>query len=145
MGVAVRRLFLYEAEFGLTVLRFSTIVFAVFIGFVFVVTGWSVAGRLRHDAVAVVTVGALFTLVAVNVVNPEELVAERNIDRFGGTDQLDIDYLVDNLGADALPAMLADPAVAARICTQPPAVDDRAIVFNWSRARAAEALAAACR
>lgn len=144
VGVAVRRLFLYEAEFGLTVLRFSTIVFALFIGFVFVVTGLSIAGRLRHDAIAVVMLGALATLVAVNLANPERIIAARNIDRFGGTSELDITYLVDNLGADALPAMLDDPAVAARLCARPPAIDDRVIVFNWSRARAADAVAAAC-
>lgn len=144
VGVAVRRLFLYEAEFGLTVLRFSTIVVALFIGFVFVVTGLSIAGRLRHDAIAVVTLGALATLVAVNLANPERIIAARNIDRFGGTAELDITYLVDNLGADALPAMLDDPAVAAHLCARPPAIDDRVVVFNWSRARAADALATAC-
>ncbi|MEZ5246392.1 MAG: DUF4173 domain-containing protein [Acidimicrobiales bacterium] len=142
VGVAIRRLFLYEAEYGLTVLRFSTIVFALFIGFVFIVTGLSIVGRLRHDAAAVVMIGALATLLAVNVANPERIIAERNIARFGGTDQLDIDYLVDHLGADALPTMLADPAVAARVCGRH--VDDRLIVFNWSRVRAAAALADAC-
>ena len=125
-------------------LRFSTIVAALFIGFVFVVTGLSIAGRLRHDAVAVVLAGALVTLVAVNVANPERIVAERNIDRFGGTGRLDVDYLVDHLGADALPAMLTEPVVAARLCATRSEIDDRPIVFNWSRARAADAHSTAC-
>ncbi len=144
VAVAVRRLFLYEAEFGLTMLRLSTIVFAVFIGFVFVVTGLSITGRLRGDAVGVVVFGALLTLTAVTVANPERIIAERNIQRFGGTAQLDVDYLVERLGADALPAMLTDPTVAATLCAAPPAIDDRTIVFNWSRREAADALAAAC-
>ena len=144
VGVAVRRLFLYEAELGLTMLRFSTIVFALFIGFVFVVCGLWIAGRLRSDAVDIVLVGALVTIIAVNLVNPERLVAQRNIDRFGGTEQLDIDYLVDNLGADAYPAMVGDDRVAARMCSLGLTVDDRPVVFNWSRFRAADALDSTC-
>ena len=139
VAVAVRRLFLYEAAFGLTILRFSTIVFAGFIGFVFVVAGLSIAGRLRHDPVAVVLVGALVTLVAVNLANPERIIAERNIARFGGTERLDVDYLVDRLGADAVPTMLTDAAVAARLCTAGGEFDDRTVVFNWGRVRAADA------
>lgn len=144
VAVAIRRLFLYEAEFGLTLLRVGTIVFALFVGFVFIVIGLSITGHLRHDVVAVVATGALVTLLAVNVANPERIVASRNIERFGGTDQLDVDYLVENLGADAMPAMLEDPVVAARLCALAPAVDDRTVSFNWSRARAADALAGRC-
>jgi len=142
--VAIRRLFLYEAEFGLTMLRLSTILFAAFIGFVFVLTGLSIAGRLGREPIELALAGALVLLLGSNIANPEAIVAERNIERFGGTSELDVSYLVLNLGTDALPAMLSDPAVSSVLCAAPPEIDDRAIVFNWSRDRAADALADAC-
>jgi len=144
VGVAIRRLFLYEAELGLTMLRLSTIIFAGFIGFVFVVTGLSIAGRLRRGPLEVVLAGALILLMGFNIANPEQIVAERNIDRFGGTELLDVSYLVNNLGSDAVPTMLTDPAVARALCAENHDVDDRVIVFNWSRSRAADAYADTC-
>ena len=144
VAIAIRRLFLYEAEFGLTMLRLYTIVFAAFIGVVFVIMGLSRAGRLRSSPVTAVLAVGLSVLLAVNLANPERLVAERNINRFGGTAELDIDYLVDSLGADAIPAVLADPGATAVLCHRRPSIDNREITFNLGRARAANALASVC-
>ena len=52
---------------------------------------------------------------------------------------LDVDYLVDRLGADAVPTMLTDAAVAARLCAAGGGFDDRTVVVNWGRVRAADA------
>ncbi|MFT5202282.1 MAG: two-component system sensor histidine kinase BaeS [Candidatus Aldehydirespiratoraceae bacterium] len=138
VAVAIRRLFLYEAEFGLTMLRFSTIIFAGFIGFVFVVTGLWLSDRLHRSPVAVVLAGALVLLVAVNIANPEALVAQRNIDRFGGTDELDINYLVTQLGPDAYPTIASDPAAREVFCLRDRPVDDRLLTFNLGRQQAAD-------
>ncbi len=137
VAVAIRRLFLYESEFGLTMLRFSTIVFAAWIGVVFVLCGLKLARRLRPEFPASVLVSAFLVLMTTNFVNPEALVASRNIDRFGGTDRLDIDYLIDNLGADAMPTIISDPDARSHLCLTVTRPDDRPAVFNLARDRAA--------
>lgn len=144
VGVAIRRLTLYEAAQGLTMLRLTTMVFASFIGFVFVVVGLHLAGRLRPHPTGVITVGALVVLLGLDLLNPEAVVANRNISRFGGTALFDVDYHVGQLGADAIPAMLTDPQIAAALCARQPEIDDRAVVFNHGRSEAAAALRAAC-
>jgi len=145
VAVAIRRLFLYEAAFGLTMLRLYTIVFAAFIGVVFVIVGLTRARRLRTNPITAVLAVGLAILLAVNLANPERVVADRNIERFGGTPALDIEYLVNSLGVDAIPAILTDPDAADVLCRQRPAIDDRAITFNLGRSRAADALVAVCR
>lgn len=144
VGVAIRRLFLYEAEFGLTMLRLYTIVFAAFIGVVFLVVGAHLLGRLRHHPVGVIAVVAFGLLVAMNLVNPEAVVAQRNLDRFAATAELDVEFLVDRLGADAIPTIVADPSARAVLCARRIVIDDRVLVFNWGRAEAARALDEAC-
>ncbi|MDW3219840.1 MAG: DUF4173 domain-containing protein [Acidimicrobiales bacterium] len=144
VGVAIRRLFLYEAEFGLTMLRLYTIVFAAFIGVVFLVVAAHLQGRLRHHPVGVVAGVALTLLLAMNLVNPEALVARRNLDRFAETDQLDVAYLVDHLGVDAIPTILDDPTARAEVCARAVTIDDRVMVFNWGRVDAARAIDDAC-
>lgn len=144
VGVAVRRLFLYEAEFGLTMLRLYTIVFAAFIGVVFLVVGAHLEGRLRRHPVGVVAAIAFTLLIAMNLVNPEALVAQRNLDRFAATNELDVEYLVEQLGADAIPTIVTDPSARAALCARRIVIDDRVLVFNWGRVDAARALDDAC-
>jgi len=144
VAVAIRRLFLYESEFGLTMLRFSTIVFAAWIGIVFVLCGLKLANRLGADLTNSVMVSAFLVLMAVNLANPESLVASRNIDRFGGTGQLDIDYLLDSLGPDALPTILPDAETRGLACEFLPRPDDRVLVFNLSRISAASSYDSHC-
>jgi len=145
VAVAIRRLFLYESEFGLTMLRFSTIVFAAWIGIVFVLCGLKLAKRLGPDFTNSVMVSAFLVLMAVNVANPESIVASRNIDRFGGTGKLDVDYLLDNLGTDALPTILSAAETRGPACEFLPRPDDRVLVFNLSRNSAAAAYDSHCR
>ncbi len=144
VGVAIRRLTLYEAAQGLTMLRLTTMVFAAFIGFVFVVVGVHLAGRLRAHPTGVITIGALVVLLGLDLLNPEAVVADRNISRFASTGYLDVEYHVDQLGADAIPTMLTNPAIAAVLCARQPEIDDRIVVFNHGRSEAASALRAAC-
>ncbi len=144
VAVAIRRLFLYESEFGLTMLRFSTIVFAGWIGIVFVLCGLKLANRLGPDFTNSVMVSAFLVLMTVNVANPESLVASRNIDRFGGTGQLDVEYLLESLGDDALPTILSNAETRGPACARLSRPDDRLLVFNLSR-RSAAAYDSHCR
>ncbi|MEM7141224.1 MAG: DUF4173 domain-containing protein [Actinomycetota bacterium] len=140
VAVAIRRLFLYETEFGLTMLRLYTIVFAGFIGAVFLVVGLALRGVSRVHPLTTVAAIGFGVLITMNLANPEAIVAERNIDRFGGTDALDIDYLTEHLGNDAIPTLMGDATVAAALCATEPMVDDRLAVYNHSRAAAVRAL-----
>jgi hypothetical protein len=82
VAVALRRLALYEDAFGLTMLRLYSMVFAVWIGAVFVLLGCRLAGlgaprQWLMPAAAAVGLAMLFVL---NVMNPEAYVARRSND-----------------------------------------------------------------
>lgn len=154
VGVALRRLGLYEQAYGLTVLRLFAVLFAVWIGGVFVLLGLSIAGVGRGRAWFVpAAVGfALAGLLVVNVANPEALIVRRNVERLAGTERFDA-WTLGRLSDDAVPALVdALPSL-------PP--DDAAIVLeavcagerrptggfwaaNASRAAAADARRAVC-
>jgi hypothetical protein len=83
-------------------------VFAVWIGGVFVLLGVSLTGRVRPDKAWFVPASlalAVVMLLAVDVANPEATIVRRNVDRFAGTDDLDVHHLV-GLSDDAVPALL---------------------------------------
>lgn len=153
--VAIRRLALYEQAYGLTMLRFASMLFAVWIGVVFVLVG--VAVLRRHDrrqwlvpVAAALAIGGLFAL---NVVNAEALVVHRNVDRFATNEErFDAAYL-SGLSADAVPALLdalprLAPENAARVreavCQGERHAPGGVFGFNASRDRAVEARQRAC-
>jgi hypothetical protein len=111
LASAFRRVWLYEAAYGFTTARLFAQVYmlGVAAGLLLLareVVGGFDAGRLfrRSAAVAVVLfIGLLYW-------NHEGWIARRNIERFATTGQLDIDYLMRDLSADALPAMAAGMA-----------------------------------
>ncbi len=144
VAIAVRRLLLYEQAFGLTMLRLYTIIFALWIGVVFVLTGFYLVNRLRPEHLTAVLASAFFTLLAVNIVNPEALVAERNISRFSSGQHVDVRYLVDELGPDAVPTVLGYRKALPALCAEYGRPDDRLLHFNWSRIRAKGALDDVC-
>ncbi len=106
---SVRRLWLYEQAYGLTILRFASLVFALWIGGVFVLLGGALVGRNRTGSIAWFVPASLalglVALLVVNLANPESVIVERNVERFGATDRLDVDYLV-GLSDDAVPALV---------------------------------------
>jgi hypothetical protein len=124
--VALRRLALYQAAFGLTMLRLYSSVFALWVGVVVVLAGVAIAGVGRRRAwFPAATAGAgLVLLLALNVVNPEAVVARHNVARAARTQRVDPAYL-GQLSDDAVPilvdglARLPEPArtqVLAAVC-----------------------------
>ena len=106
VAVAVQRLGLYEEAFGATMLRLACTAFAWWLGAVFVLVGIRLAGvggSHRWLTAAVVT-SAVAALVAWNVVNPEPLVVERNLEHLARSGELDTEYLWQ-LSDDAVPSM----------------------------------------
>ncbi len=144
VGVAIRRLFLYEASFGLTMLRLFTIVFAVWIGVVFLLTSAHLHDRLPVEHLTAILTTAFVALVAMNVANPEAIVAERNIERFAGTGKLDVQYLTSELGPDAVPVLVKNKEALRSACDRSGRPDNQRLHYNHSRIQAFELLDAAC-
>jgi len=123
---AFHRLALYEHAFGLTMLRLSCQVFAVWIIAVFALLAASLLGVFRRrcwfvgSALAV----GLLTLLAFNAMNPEAVVARSGLRRGA---RADVQYL-STLSDDAVPAIAGHlgglsssdaSSYAASICSRP--------------------------
>jgi hypothetical protein len=155
VGVALRRLGLYQDAYGLTMLRLYSSVFAVWIGLVLVLAGAAVAGFGRGRAWFPAAAGAagLTLLFGLNVVNPEAMVARHNIDRAVRTLKVDPRYLAE-LSDDAVPELVAglprlpEPAraeVLASVCDASQSPDGGWAGTNTSRRRAVDARRQVCR
>jgi two-component system sensor histidine kinase BaeS len=155
----VRRLNLYEDAFGLTMLRLYSELFSYWIGAVFLFLGAALAGVGRGRGWLVGAAGAagLALLLALNVVNPEAVVAG---DQLAGTRQVqrtDVAY-VASLSEDAIPTVAArlpnlDPAtradLRARLCAAeadavPPSRFTGWAAWNLGRERAERAITRVC-
>jgi Domain of unknown function (DUF4173) len=145
MASAVERMRLYTDAYGLTQLRLYTLAFMLALGVVF---AWMLVTLLRDRHRAFMSGAFAVGLVAVaalNVVNPDALIARINLDRhLDERKQLDSSYLA-GLSADATPTVLArldelEPD-ARRFLRSSLAGDSHGWrTWNWSRARAGNAL-----
>jgi len=101
---ALSRLHLYEEAFGFTRLRLFMNAFETWLGvLVLLVLLAGIRLRARWLAGSVVaTAGA--ALLVLGAVNPDQFVADRNVDRYLATGKLDVGYL-QALSADAVPAV----------------------------------------
>jgi uncharacterized protein DUF4153 len=130
LASALYRMRLYTVEFGLTQLRFYT---TAFMGWLVLVLGWFAAtvlrGRRPRFAPGAVAAAALM-LVALNLLNPDALIARTNLARAAAGREVDADYIAA-LSADALPTIRVSVATLpiAERCALQRAVQDR-----WSRA-----------
>jgi hypothetical protein len=125
VGVALRRLHLYEHAFGLTMLRLYSSLFALWLGAVFLLLGaWLARPRARHGLLPAAVGLGLAMLLALNLVNPEAQLVKRNAARA----EVDLAYLA-TLSDDAVPALakvlprLPEPARTAaleRLCSSGP-------------------------
>ncbi|MFC8382948.1 DUF4153 domain-containing protein [Nocardia sp. NPDC057272] len=135
---ALGRMWTYQQAYGFTVLRLLVTTCELWVGLVYVLVLAAIA-RLHWSWVPRAAIGtALATLIALAVINPEYLVAERNIDRWQTSGRLDADYL-SGLSPDILPAL--DPLPAhLRTQIETPVVDDldpdHWWSWNWSRSSA---------
>lgn len=103
---AVQRLALYERAFGLTMPRLLATAVCVWMGLALLALGVWVAGVAghRHWFWAVTGVVGLAILLALNMINAEALVVERNVARTASTGDADALDLW-GLGDDAAPAL----------------------------------------
>jgi hypothetical protein len=102
---ALQRMYLYTSEFGLTELRLYTTVFMLWISVVLI---WFVLTVMRshRDRFAFGALIAGFAaILAINVMNPDALIAKTNIDRLQEGKRFDPYYLT-TLSADAIPVIV---------------------------------------
>jgi hypothetical protein len=109
LASALHRLRLYEDVYGLTRPRLLAEAFALWLGALFALVlaagAWkSVRAQVPRVALAVTAGG----LVAFSVANPDRLIAERNVERWRTTGELDRYYLA-TLSADAVPVLVELP------------------------------------
>lgn len=103
MASAFKRLWLYEEAYGFTVLRFYSHAFTVVLAVVFVLLLYKVLKDGRENVFAFrVFITVVLALAALNLCNPDALIARRNVDRFAATGKLDAYYLA-SLSDDAVP------------------------------------------
>src|ERR671930_113438 len=101
MASALQRMRLYQREYGLTELRIYATGVILWLGCVFVLLAATVLrARPRGFATGAVVAGFVATL-ALNVLNPDALIARTNLDR----PKIDVAY-VSRLSADAVPTLL---------------------------------------
>jgi hypothetical protein len=160
--VSIVRLQTYRNVFGLTMLRFSTTVFAAWLGVVIVMIVVAlVRTRWEPRLVAAVVVSAYATLLVTNIANPEAMVARENIDRIDWASgetrsrdgaEFDSAYLGTQLSDDAIPALVEHldelpaeqrNALLLRLCSERDGTD-HGWSWNLSRADAANALSGLC-
>ncbi|MFR9751497.1 DUF4153 domain-containing protein [Nocardia sp. 004] len=150
---ALHRMWTYQQAYGFTVLRLLVEVFELWIGLVYLLVLAALV-RLRRTWVPRAAVGAAAaTLLGLALVNPERLIAERNIDRWlSGTtvelgtgsstreikQDLDIDYL-STLSPDALPAVerLPEPQRGIIAAAIRAGLGDEGSWQSWNRSRSA--------
>ncbi|ALI29121.1 hypothetical protein XA26_53290 [Mycolicibacterium fortuitum] len=129
---SIHRMWLYQQAYGFSTERLMVITTEVWLGVVFVlvaIAGIRMTGRWLPRAVLVAGALALLGLAALN---PERLIADRNIDRFEQTGALDAEYL-SGLSSDIDPALARLPE-HVRSCVQSHrAQSDPWYQFNLSR------------
>jgi hypothetical protein len=132
---AIHRMWVYQQAYGFSTERLMVITVEVWLGVVFMLVA---AAGIRMSAQwlsrAVLVAGAL-ALLLLAALNPERLIADRNIDRFEQTGQLDADYL-SRLSADIDPALHRLPESVRACVTDGHSERDPWYLFNLSRSRA---------
>jgi len=103
---SIVKLAIYADRFGLTMLRLYTMIFAVWLALVAVLTCAALVRRSgRWLAITLLTSVAVGVFAMIGV-DPEALVARHNIERARSSGELDVDYLA-TLSLDARPAILS--------------------------------------
>ena len=127
---ALQRMYLYQQEFGLTELRLYTTIFMVWIS---VVLLWFVLTVLRakRDRFAFGALLAGFAAIfAINIMNPDALIANTNIDRMEDGKRFDAYYLT-TLSADAVPVLVESLPEIGDIRLWKDYTVEQAVVDRW--------------
>src|SRR5262249_10933126 len=104
MASALQRMRLYQREYGLTELRLYATGLIIWLGFVFVWLAATVVRARPRLFVSGALVSGFVATLALNIANPDALIARTNLDR----PRVDVASLA-HLSGDAVPALLGRP------------------------------------
>lgn len=105
MASALLRMQLYVEYFGLTTDRLYATAFMGWLAVVFLAMALTVLRGWTRPFAAMTLLSALLTLITLNAINPDKLVARVNLGRAPGTRTVDYVYLA-RLGGDAAPLVV---------------------------------------
>jgi hypothetical protein len=106
MIFAFNRLSLYEAAFGFTTLRLYSHAFVLLLVVVYLFLLYKIFIDTRESAFALRTLFAVALFIAaMNLLNPDAFIAQKNLERFNATGKIDFDYLA-GLSSDAAPVLV---------------------------------------
>jgi hypothetical protein len=142
---AFHRVVLYEAVFGLTMLRVFAQAAIVWIGIVLVLVGARVVGvgGRRAWLTGASAASALVILFALNVMNPESFVARYNITHEHDPAPFDRPYL-SKLSDDAVPTVAKVPAMKDELCAPRGSEPEGWAAYNVARQRARDVRTRLC-
>jgi hypothetical protein len=153
VATALHRLDLYENAYGLTMLRFYSAVFVVWVGACLVLLGGWFAGHRRRAWFPGVAIGAgLVGLLVLNLANPEAIVVRRNMALAERSGRFDTGYLFE-LSDDAIPELVRSlprleaatrAAVLNHVCSRPATADGGWAAWNGSERAAIAARNRVC-
>jgi Domain of unknown function (DUF4173) len=141
---ALSRLQLYEEAFGLTRLRLLAEAVAVWLGGLFaLLLAAGLVARLRRVLAPVAIAGTGLALLVFSLLDPDGLIAQRNVERWRDAGRIDLAYL-RTLSADAAPELVSLPPSLRSSALEPLrselAADEPWSSFNLSRRRARDLL-----
>jgi hypothetical protein len=131
MASALQRMRVYMDAFGLTELRLYVVTFLVCLSLVLAWFLWTVLRGRRAEFMLGAGVAALLGLLALNLMNPDALIARINTSRLADGRTFDADH-ASQLGPEAAP-ILADRL--DRLEAQDACVVSRALLADWSHDR----------
>jgi len=134
VAAAAHRMRLYEDAYGLTVLRLAVEWAIGGIALALLVIGVALVRNrsVRHWLAAVLGGIAAALLIALNLSNPEAVIARANLDRAHHGAPVDLAHLA-GLSADAAPVLAADPRTQALVAGR---FDGPNGLLGWNLARA---------
>ena len=142
MASALQRMRLYQRAYGLTELRVYATAFMLWLAAVVAWTGVTVLRGRRERFAFGALVAGFATILVLNAVNPDALIARTNVDRARTGADVDLRYL-GGLSDDAVPALVAalpslDEDVRGQLARNLLARGGRDDwrTWNWSRSRA---------
>ncbi len=150
---AVVRMATYVDAYGLTRLRVFTTVFMVWIAFLLAWLTRSVLSGSRQDFARPAVAGLLATVLSLNLINPDGLIASYNLTHQPGVAaEIDSAYLYRSLSPDAVPAIVGHIENSGDPCAQLQVVDrinvnESSDIRGWnlSRSRASDLIETAQR
>lgn len=102
---AVQRMRIYQLSYGLTELRVYTMAFMAWLGLVFLWFGGTVLRGRRGEFAPGAAVLALLVLIALHLVNPDQLIVRTNLERAYQGRPFDAPYAA-SLSGDAVPELV---------------------------------------